>query len=151
MNRCMHMLFQYCISTVMDEYNINFDGSYCKYDVIGHPKEVNFSRGPILPIPAVLEFLSQSKWHHQRHHLVAPPFSVWLELTKKWALGYRFFSVVVQIPTSCRCNSFFMKNCPFHKTFIYPVKDRKGILAVSRSRTKKAMYIFHQIAEISSN
>ena len=53
MNRCMHMLFQYCISTVMDEYTINFDGSYCKYDVIGHPKEVNFSRGPILPIPAV--------------------------------------------------------------------------------------------------
>ena len=53
MNRCMHMLFQYCISTVMDEYTINFDGSYCKYDVIGHPKEFNFSRGPILPIPAV--------------------------------------------------------------------------------------------------
>ena len=56
MNRCMHMLFQYCISTVMDEYTINCDGSYCKYDVIGHPKEINFSRGPILPIPAVTHF-----------------------------------------------------------------------------------------------
>ena len=55
-NCCMHILFQHYISTVIDEYTIHFDGSYWKYDEMVDQKEVNFSRGPILPILAVHEF-----------------------------------------------------------------------------------------------
>ena len=40
-NCCMHILFNYYISTVIDEFN----GSYGKYDEIADRKEVNFSRG----------------------------------------------------------------------------------------------------------
>ena len=51
----MHMLFQHYISTIINEYNIHFDSSFCKYDEIVDRKGVNFFKGggPILPIPAV--------------------------------------------------------------------------------------------------
>ena len=45
MNCCMRVPLRNCISIVIDEYNIHFVSYYCKYDVIGDPKEVNFSRG----------------------------------------------------------------------------------------------------------
>ena len=53
----MHMPLVNCISIVTDLYNIHYDGYYLKYDEIAHRKEVNFCRGPILPIPAVLSTL----------------------------------------------------------------------------------------------
>ena len=45
MNCCMRVPLRNCISFVIDKYNIHFVSYYCKYDVIGDPKEVNFSRG----------------------------------------------------------------------------------------------------------
>ena len=60
------MPLQNCISIVIDEYNIHFDDSYCKYHVIADPKEVNFSRGSILPIPAVL-LVQEHKTHQILH------------------------------------------------------------------------------------
>ena len=45
MNCCMRVPLRNCISFVIDKHNIHFVSYYCKYDVIGDPKEVNFSRG----------------------------------------------------------------------------------------------------------